>query len=238
MIDAMMLAEAAMLNDTERLRLVAHNLANSATIGFKREIAVLRPLFDEALSAQLGTAAARPVASTAIDLSSGALKHTGEALDVAAEGDGLLVLKSALGEVYTRQGTFRLDDTGRLVSIDGLPVQGESGDILLSTPQPRIDGEGGIWEGDQLVARLRVVRFEDPQVLEPLGGGVFSAGDAQPQPVDVPSVRQGFLEAANVLAMHEMVRLIETVRHFETSQRLVRAQDTMMGTALDALGQL
>lgn len=238
MIDPLTMTEAAMLGDVERLRIASHNLANSGTIGFKREIALMRPGFEAALQESSGLIQSAPVTTTAIDQKGGALRLSGNPLDVALEGDGFFVLAGPAGPVYTRQGNFQLDQKGRLVSATGLAVMGEGGEIVLPTAEPRIDQQGNVWDGQNAVARLRLVQFAKPGELEALGGGVFSAGSAAPAPIETVNVRQGFLEASNVTAMHEMVKLIEIMRHFETSQRVLKGYDAMNGIALTTLGSL
>jgi flagellar basal-body rod protein FlgG len=232
------MTEAAMLNDVERLRVTSQNIANSSTLGFKREIALLRPGFEASLRSSAAAAVPAPLTATAIDARAGALRLSGNPLDVALEGDGFFVLAGASGEVYTRQGNFQLDAKGRLVSSSGLAVMGEAGELVLPTSEPRIDQQGALWDGQNQIGRLRVVRFDDPASLVALGGGIFSAGTASARNVDAVTVRQGFIEAANVTAMQEMVRLIETVRHFEASQRMLRGYDTMLGTALSTIGSV
>ena len=238
MIDPLTLSEAGMLNDVERLRVLSQNIANSATLGFKREIPLLRPAFETALQANWPNAVPAPVTATAMDATGGPLRMSGGPLDVAVDGDGFFVLKSPAGEVYTRQGTFRLDPNGRLVSSSGLPVLGDAGELVLPSPEPRIDRQGAIWDGTNLVGQLRVVRFDDPTQLISIGNGMFTTRATPSVLGESARVRQGFVETANVIAMHEMVRLIETVRHFEAGQRVVRGYDTMLGTALSTLGSL
>jgi flagellar basal-body rod protein FlgG len=235
MIDALTMTEAAMLNDVERLRATSHNIANSSTLAFKREIALLRPNFEDTMS---GLVPAAPLAASATDHRGGALRLSGNPLDVALEGDGYFALAGSSGEVYSRHGAFHLDAGGRLVGTSGLPVLGESGEIVLSSAEPRIDKDGGIWEGQNLVARLRVVQFQERERMESMGDGMYAAGSAITVRSPEINVRQGYVEAANVTAMEEMVRLIETMRHFEASQHLLRGYDAMTGTALSTLGTL
>jgi len=154
------------------------------------------------------------------------------------EGDGYFVLAGPAGEVYTRQGNFQLDARGKLVSASGFAVLGESGELVLSMGEPRIDQQGDVWEGQNLLDRLRVVQLQNPEFLESLGAGMFSVGTAAAMQARAVNVRQGFVEAPNVSPMQEMVRLIETMRHFEASQRLLRGYDAMTGTALSTLGTL
>lgn len=242
-MDALSLTGAAMLNDVERMRVVSNNLANLTSVGFKREFAVSRP-FTDLMQGMAGDAvnmasASAPSTVTYTDHNSGALKYTAGPLDIALEGTGFLVVATPWGEGLTRQGSLRLDDQGRLVTQSGHVVQGESGEIRLGTPEPRIDSEGNVWDGANLVARLRLVEVTEPRTLERLGDGLFAATESTQyrEPVST-RVRQGYLEAANVTSMSEMVRMIETMRHFEGSQRLLRGYDDMMDRAINLLGEL
>jgi flagellar basal body rod protein FlgG len=236
-MDALMMTEAGLLNDVERLRVLSHNLANATTSGFRRDVAVLRPFqvhLDEA-GARLGVST-RTLA-TDVDRTQGAMRYSGNPLDVALEGDGYFVLESPAGAVFLRQGSFQLDSRGRLVGPNGRAVLGASGEIMLSNPEPRIDQSGGVWERDKLVGTLRVVRLPQDAQLESLGGGLYTSDAGNFEEVELPRVRQGYVEASNVVPMREMVRLIETIRHFEASQRLVRSYDDMMDRALGLLGE-
>jgi flagellar basal-body rod protein FlgG len=165
------------------------------------------------------------------------MRYSGNPLDVALEGDGYFVLESPAGAVFLRQGSFQLDSRGRLVGPNGRAVLGASGEIMLSNPEPRIDQSGGVWERDKLVGTLRVVRLPQDAQLESLGGGLYTSDAGNFEEVELPRVRQGYVEASNVVPMREMVRLIETIRHFEASQRLVRSYDDMMDRALGLLGE-
>jgi len=236
-MDALTMTAAGLLNDVERLRVLSHNLANATTSGFRRDIAVLRPFqvqLDEA-GARLGVST-RMIA-TDVDRTQGAMRYSGNPLDVAIEGDGFFVLESPTGAVFLRQGSFQLDSRGRLMGPNGRAVLGASGEIMLSNPEPRIDQAGNIWERDRLVDSLRVVRFPPDAQPVSLGSGLYASEGGSLEDVELPRVRQGYVEASNVVPMREMVRLIETIRHFEASQRLVRGYDEMMDRALSLLGE-
>jgi len=222
-MDALSITEASLLHDVDRLRMQSHNLANATTPGFRRDIGVAHA-FESRLTAE-------------IDRSQGAMRYSANSLDLALEGDGFFVLQSSSGPVLTRQGGFHLDANGRLVGANGGAVLGAGGEIALSQPEPRIDHTGNVWEGDKLAGTLRVVRLPADAPLVSLGAGLYSADAARLEEVEQPRVRQGYVEASNVVPMREMVRLIETMRHFEASQRLLRSQDDMMDRALSLLGE-
>jgi flagellar basal-body rod protein FlgG len=233
-------AEAGMLNDVERLRIISQNLANVSTVGFKRELAVTRP-FAQLLSASSSASAsggpANPIITTQTDLSAGALIHTGNPLDLAIEGDAYFVVDTGEREAYSRQGTFHLNADGELVTVAGQPVLTNAGEVRLTGPAPVIDAQGNIRDGDTLVGQIKLVTVTNPQSLREIGGGLLMPPDATAgTPSDSARVRQGYSEAANVASMNEMVKMIETVRHFEASQRLILGYDAMLGRAITDLG--
>jgi len=222
-VDTLSITETSMLNDVERLRMLSHNLANATTPGYRRDVAVASA-FDTRLSAEL-------------DRSQGAMRYSANPLDVALEGEGFLVLQSPSGPVLTRQGALRLDPAGRLVGPNGGAVQGTAGEIVLSQPEPRIDQAGNVWEGDKLAGTLRIVRAPADAAMTSLGNGLYACDTARLQELEAPRLRQGYVEASNVVPMREMVRLIETLRHFEAGQRLLRSHDDMLDRALGLLGE-
>lgn len=243
-MDTVAMIEAGMQNDVQRMQVISHNLANLSTAGFKKEVAVTRVFHDHLTgsvtdSALNAAAAARPVVTTATDYSAGALKFGGNPLDLAIEGDSYFAVEAPWGEAYTRQGSFRIDEQGRLVTAGGLPVLGTAGEIRLSGPAPRIDAQGNVYEGTALVDRLRVVQAPDTGTLSRVGGGLFASDGSGPlQEGGTYRVRQGYTEAANVVSMHEMIKMIETLRHFEASQKLARGYDDMLDRAINVLGEL
>lgn len=239
MSNVLAVTEVGMQNDVQRMHAISHNLANASTVGFKKEIVVARPfidhLSDTVASSMRGEM--RPVVTTLVDHSEGTLKFTGNPLDVGVEGNGFFVVMTPAGEAYTRQGNFHVDVNGRLVTASGHAVQGTAGDIQLTTTQPRIDGQGAVWEDKTQVGQLKLVSVKDPKSLTMMGQGLYTPSDATESGGDV-RVRQGFTEAANVVAMKEMINMIETVRHFEASQRLIRGYDAMLDRAINVIGEV
>ncbi len=244
MIDALAMTQAGMVNDVQRLQVISHNLANVGTLGFKKEVGVIRPfqayLAEGMLpSVREGAPISGPELTRVTDFSGGALKHTGNPLDIAIEGGGFLSVSTPMGEAYTRQGSLQLDETGRLVTGSGHPVLGTRGEIRLTTSTPRIDQTGTVWEGNTSVAQLKLVNIVRPETLMKTGEGLYQAGEATDMlSGDGLRVRQGYAETANVVTMHEMIKLIETVRHFEASQKLVQGYDNMLDKAINEAGAL
>lgn len=224
--------------DMARLERVAMNLANVQTPAYKREL-VLAPPF----AARVDAASA--VVSVHTDQRAGTLKPTGRSLDVALTGPGWLEVTTPQGTAYTRQGNFRLDAQGRLVTQQGHAVMGLAGDIVLQQGAPVIDAEGRIFESVAAgakrdaapIAQLKIVEFDAPAQVERIGDGLVLAR-AQARPAASGArVQQGFLENSNVSHMQEMVRLLETMRHMETLQKVALGYDEMLGTSIRKLGE-
>jgi flagellar basal-body rod protein FlgF len=243
-MDTIGMIEAGMLNDVQRLQMIGHNLANITTVGFKKQVAVTHAFNDFLQAAVVGQGenarvAPRPVVSTFTDQSSGALKHSGNPMDVAIEGEGYFAVALSSGEALTRQGNLQLDSDGRLVTTSGNPVLGMSGEIRVSGSAPTIDQEGNVYDGIRLVDRIRVVQVSDAATLVRAGDGMFLA-DSNSGAMEATSyrVRQGYTEAANVTSMYEMISMIETMRHFEAGQKLAHGLDDMLDRSINQLGQL
>lgn len=239
MSDALTIAAGSMSHDMQRLATISHNLTNATTTGYKRAVLLGTP-FEALLHARdSGNAGAPlPLAAPVLDFRPGSLRATGHALDLALEGAGFFELAAPDGPVYTRQGEFRRDASGRLVNAAGWPVMGSGGEIVLDGMQPRIERDGRVFEGDKLVGQLKIVDFADPQGLRAVGGAAFVATADNPALTREGRVRQGQLENANVFTAHEMVRLIETLRHFESNQRLIQGYDEQQERVIRSLGNM
>jgi flagellar basal-body rod protein FlgG len=238
MSDAIAALSEAMRNDSETLRVIGQNVSNVDTVAYRREIAVTRPSFEQATEEALTDIASPTSFETVIDQRPGILKSTSEALHLALEGPGFFVVQmpSGAGEALTRRGDFRLDSEGRLVTQQGQPVLGGNGAVRISGA-PQIAADGTVRVAGEVVAQLRIAQVAPDAALTPLGGDLYVA-EQLAQGDSSARVRQGFLEASNVESVQEMVRLIETMRHFEGVQRFVRGYDDMMGKAISELGKV
>lgn len=211
-------ATAALRAGEKRLESIAHNIANVSTRGYKRETT-----FTHALRATRG-AMPRAVTESSPDLSQGQLETTGNALDLALEGNGWFAIESPGGRSYARDGSFRVDDRGTLVTQDGLPVawKGSRGTLRAVGETVVVESDGRVKQGETQVGQLDVVDLEDPTQLRPVGEGRWVA---PPGAREIPSkalVRQGAVEGSNVEAMDELVALITIQRSFESAATAVR----------------
>jgi flagellar basal-body rod protein FlgG len=230
----------SMQHDMSRLDRVAMNLANAQTVGYQREVASVP------FATRAGQAAV--AMGVATDPRPGTLRNTGQKLDLALAGPGWFEVQTEHGLAYTRQGSFQLDAQGRLVTSQGHPVMGVAGEIQLPHGMPVIDLQGRVFEGalpgaapgrtdGASLAQLKVVAGSPKAAVQKLGGAlVLLEGEPLPLAAGQVQVRQGFLENANVNSMQEMVQLIQTMRHFESMQKVALGYDDMVGAAIRRLG--
>jgi flagellar basal-body rod protein FlgF len=223
----------AMSADLARMAAISRNLVNAATPGYRREMA-----FTAVLAAQAGEAG-DPVPVTVADQRHGALQATGRMLDLAIDGEGFFEVHTPDGAAYTRRGDFRLDERGGLATVQGHALQGLGGPLQVSGDGSiEIDTAGNVLQAGQRLGQVKVVLFEPGTPLSRGPGGLFVAA-AQPQAAAAGSyrMRQGTLESSNVETGAEMVRLLETLRHFEAAQKVVQGVDEMTERALRKLGE-
>lgn len=223
--------------------IVANNIANMSTSGFKGE----RMMFVEHLVKSPGgerilgdkISYVRDIA-TMRDLSAGPLEHTGNPLDVALEGEGYFVIQTDTGNNYTRNGRFQLDEGGQLVTASGNPVLSDGGAPFFFAPgDTKIsiarDGTVSTENGD--LGRIGVVNFENEHQLRPGAGGLYNT-DAQPTPVERPAMAQGMLEGSNIQPILEMSRMIEVHRAYEAVKGFVEKEDDRMRKMIRDLSEV
>ncbi|WP_137939827.1 flagellar hook basal-body protein [Chitinivorax sp. B] len=236
MNDALTLTVQAMHTDLQRVEALSHNMSNATTPGYRRQVNVTRP-FLEHMNPPEGTTRIQGSGPT-VDLSIGAIKQTHRALDLAIQGSAFFVVQGPTDPAYTRQGDFQIDSQGRLATTSGYPVLGQQGEITVGSGAIEIDQHGLIKVDGRPIDTLRLVKFDSDIQMKSLGNNLLVPIKTA-EPVDDKNVTilSGSLEAANVVPMREMVSLMETMRHFEASQRLVQAYDEAVGKSIQKLGE-
>jgi flagellar basal-body rod protein FlgF len=235
-------AASGMLADQIRQDVIANNLANATTAGFKGDVAV-GEAFPDLLVSQLQTGAqvgtlglGSHISQISTNDKQGALRQTGNTYDLAVAGSGWFSVQGANGPAYTRNGTFTIDAKGQLVTSDALPVLDDGGrPITIGDGKASIAPDGRVSVDGRQIARLALTSL-DPARLHKLGDNLYT-GTAQ-KGVDPGRVEQGFLEGSNVNSVKEMVDLISTMRSFEASQKAVQAQDDTIGKAVNDVGRI
>lgn len=231
------------LAQEKRLEIITNNLANLNTTGFKRDRAVfgVAPLSGAAASgSEASITEVPPVFSTldmvTTDFTPGAVRSTGDPLDLAVDGEGFFVVETPNGPRYTRDGHFTLDTEGRLVSMSGYPVLGSGGAITLPVGTVAVDSDGRISVDRAEVDTVRVVQLSDPTRLRKVGDNVFEGG-GQTETVVTGRVRPGALESSNVNPVVEMTAMIEVMRLYEAAQRAIQTTDAVVGKAVNEVGR-
>lgn len=252
-------AASGMIAQQTHIDTIAHNMANVGTTGFRRSRAEFQDLIYQQVRTPGGRTADGGTLPTGIQIgqgtrtvstelvhTQGTLQQTGNPLDLAIEGEGFLQVLRPGGEIaYTRAGNLKLDAEGRLVTVDGLPVEpaitvprdatsvtvGPDGTISVTQP-----GDGRSME----LGQLQIARFSNPGGLEALGRSMFRPTTASGQPLVVQpgqegagTIAQGFLEGSNVEVVNEMIDLISSQRAYEINQRVIQASDEMLRKATD-----
>ncbi|MCS7048931.1 MAG: flagellar hook-basal body protein [Verrucomicrobiae bacterium] len=215
---------------------IAQNLAGAVVPGFKRVetafSAATHPYFPNAIL---------PVSHVVRNFSQGHLRPTGAPTDVALDGPGFFEVQLPDGQTaFTRDGEFRVDPQGQLVTKEGHIVLGDGGPIQLDPNNGAplsISADGTVAQGGEVRGKLRVVAFAEPHRLEWIGAGLFVARDPALVPTTAATpVRQGFLESGNTSPVTEMAHLIAALRQFEAMQRVLQSQDERLGRAIQELG--
>ena len=241
----------------KRLQIISNNLANSNTVGFKQDQGQFKFLEGSPLpqaSTQDGDLLNVTQADqfwnqfkVYTDHSSGSLKNTGNEFDLALVGNGFFCVQTPDGIHYTRKGDFTLNADGVLVTRNGWPVLGESGEITVdSSENPdlhkkfSVDEEGNLSVGGNLVDSLRLVDFPQPYNLTKVGEALFKAKESGPGEVQAEDVRvsQGFIELSNVDAVNMMTKMIEVLRGYESYQKIIRSVDEVNSKAINEIGKM
>lgn len=223
------------------LDIVANNIANADTAGFKLEDMMTRA--DQAAPAKTAGITA-PVTfvmddGVARDFKQGALNATGSPLDLAIDGKGFFTVNTAGGPRYTRDGRFKLDETGKVVTQDGNAVQGGGGDIVLDPAKGPISiaENGVISQAGQKVGQVDVVNFDDLSALSKDGNNLFrNTTNLQPQPSTSAKIRQGSLEGSNVQTLTQITRLIEINRAYESMTNIMTQTSDLSRRSIQRLG--
>jgi flagellar basal-body rod protein FlgF len=234
MQDAISIVTSAMQGDIADANRISTNVANLGTVGYRRTVAGtgvaashasgVERSFERSLNAAANIAPAGD--SGVIDQRTGAMISTNHALDLAVGGAGYFEVVTSHGPAYTRAGDFHVDAQGRLADSAGDPVQGVDGDITLSSNAVKIDLAGHVTDNGRAAGQVKLVSASGSAAVDSIGGGLYS------------HVLQGYLENSNVDPMNEMTSLMVTMRHFESMQKAALADDEMMQSAIQKIGDV
>ena len=240
-----------------RLEILSNNLANTNTVGFKQDQTHFQNYYLSNLERTNTPLADRGVTqapafwsrlTTYTDQTSGPLKVTGNRLDLAINGRGFFCVQAPQGVQYTRRGDFSISADGLLVTHQGWPVLGESGEITIDSQAAMsdpaghellVDDSGNVSVDGSVIGKLRIVDFENTDGLEKIGHTSFkrrSEHVVESTAKDF-ALSQGVVELSNVNALQMMTELIEVHRGYESYQKVIRSVDEVNSKVINEVGR-
>jgi flagellar basal-body rod protein FlgF len=236
------IAASGMRARMQELDILANNLANSSSSGYKadREMYTLYAAKDA--SGGENAAMQTPwIKSTWIDLAQGTLAPTGNPLDVALTGNGFLAVRGASGTLYTRNGNLKMTSKGELVGAEDRAVLDTGGKPVKIDPSKsyEIDKTGAVTQDGKTVARLSLVEFSNPAALVKSGQSYFQADSGNiAKPAVATEIHQGQLEESNAGPAEAAVRLVSVMRQFEMLQKAVTLSQDMDKQAISEIAKV
>ncbi len=249
---------SGMIAQERVLDIIANNLANSSTAGFKGEAVsfkVLEPEPEKNYREPLPPANYQfdtldimklkgndmsyvGVSGVSHDFTQGSAIQTKNPFDLMIEGEGFLTAQTKEGFRYTRNGSLTLSPEGSLVDKEGNSILGEKGTIFLGAGKVTINHLGEVYQNDEFVDRLVVKNFNEKNLLEKIGSNyfVYKGDEKDVSDVEFPAMQQGFLEGSNVNIIKNLTHMILAQRSFEAYQKAVQNYDSMMEKSSNSIG--
>lgn len=257
MVRGLYTAYTGMANEQKRLDIIANNLANAATVGYKEEN-VTNQAFDDLLTIKIRDNSEsfvdRPIGQMSLGVklgeaytnhTQGSLRQTGNIYNLALEGKGFFTMSvtDRVGNVdikYTRNGTFTMTRDGHIVDTDGNHLMGESGEVIIPTDAVDVvvDATGGIYADGNYVDTLLIADFEDYNYLLKSGDTMFETVEGALIIPATASVNQGYTEQSNVNVVSEMVEMIAVTRAYEANQKVIQSIDQTLDLAVNSVGKV
>lgn len=257
MVRALYTAYTGMINEQYRMDIITNNMANADTCGYKQE-GVTNQSFDSMLAVKIHDESEyyydRVIGDVSLgvkmgevytDFSQGSIRETGNPYDLAISGDGFFSLRVTDRNgndsiKYTRAGEFQITSDGYIVDADGNHLQGDNGDIQISTDSVDvvINGAGEIYEDGALTGQVSLTDFEDYNYLSKFGNTMYTAVDGAVEKEAAGGIEQGWTEQSTVNIVSEMVNLITITRAYETNQKMISNADRMLDQAVNSVGKV
>ena len=249
MISGLYAAATGMIAVEHRQAVIANNISNAATPGFKRQLPVDKGFYQLLFQRMrhpfwanrvTGPGGGLQINETFTDHAMGPLMQTGNPLDIALQGPGFIVVNTPAGERLTRNGHLAVDADGRLMTVDGHQVQDINGGGIDAVGGPiMINRDGTVLVDGAPVGRIRIVEFDNPHMLNREGHDMYrptAAAMEQSIPAADTDVISESLESANVQLPTEMINMILGVRSYEANQRVINSVDETIGRLIDQVG--
>ncbi|MEI7474569.1 MAG: flagellar basal-body rod protein FlgG [bacterium] len=256
MLRALTTAATGMIAQQLNIDVIANNLANVNTTGYKKSRVEFQDLLSQTIKspgALVSQGTTQPVgiqvglgtrtSATQKDFTEGVMKSTGGKLDIAIEGDGFIQVQMDDGTTaYTRDGSLKMDSSGQLVTSDGYLVQPQitipqNASEVTFTPDGKVAVTVSGQTAQQEIGQLQLAKFANPSGLLSIGKNLFTETAASGSAVQgtanqegFGSVQQGFVEGSNVQVVEELINLIQAERAFESNSKIIKSADNLLQT--------
>lgn len=224
----------------QSLDLLANNMANASTSGYKGDGEFYTVYTSEQADADTPTTLPM-IERQWTDFAQGLLEPTNNPLDMGISGKGLFTVQGPSGPLYTRNGSFHVSATGTLTTTDGYPVLLKDGKPVKPDPTQKIEvtKDGEVRQAGQTLGQLKLVQFKDTSPLLKQGSNYFrNTSDQEPGEATNTQVHQGQIEASNVSAAHGAVRLVGVMRQFEMMQKAISISNDMGRKAIEEVAKV
>ena len=248
MIEGLYSAATGMLAIEGRQAIIANNIANASTPGFRAQNAIQKGfylmLLDQMASPAIGNRQPGPggglkIVESYTDTRGGPIITTGNTLDVAIAGPGFIGVTTPAGDRFTRNGHFVLDAEGELSTADGYKIQSEGGGPIAVSGLVEILRDGTVTDDGLPVGRIRLTEFEDPHMLTREGDTLYVASDeavARSAAAGETTVEPGALEMSNVQLPYEMTQMMLALRMYTANQKVINSVDESVGRLINEVG--
>ena len=255
MVRGLYTAWTGMYTEQKRLDVIANNIANSATTGYKQE-GVTSQSFDNMLAIKVRDYSVNKdevigsmtlgvkVGEVYTNHTQGSVRSTGNTYDLALDGSGFFKMRvtDMAGNDhirYTRAGNFTVTQEGYVTDADGNRLQSMAGDLLVPTDAEILfDQQGFVYANGELVDQLALVDFEDYNYLKKYADTMYEPVEGATEIEATGQVLQGFLEQSNVNVVREMTQMIAITRAYEANQKVLKAMDTTLDQAVNSVGRV
>ncbi len=257
MVRGLYTAYTGMANEQKRLDIISNNIANSATVGYKKEN-VTNQSFDDVLTIKIRDASAayqdRAIGDMSLgvkigevytDYGQGSLRETSNTYDLAIEGKGFFginVIDNNGVETtkYTRDGSFKRTSDGYVVDVDGNYLKSENGNLQIpgNTADIVIGSDGSVFADGQFIDKVVLTDFENYDYLKKFGKNMYEAVDGAVTLDSTGLIHQGFTEQSNINVVSEMVQMITITRAYEANQKVIQTVDGMLDNAVNSVGRV
>lgn len=257
MLRSLYTAYTGMLNEQRRMDIMANNLANSTTAGFKMESSTSQS-FDKVLGIKIRDVSEayndHPIGKMSLgvkigevftDFTQGALRETAGKYDLALSGEGFFAVRfvdenGKESEKYTRDGNFRLTKDGYVTDIYGNRLKTESGVLQVPTDVAdiAISTDGKVFANNKIIDQIKIVDFENYDYIEKFGNSLYKTVEGAVEKEPSAEVLQGYIEQSNVNPVREMVNLITITRAYEANQKMIQSSDSILEKAVNSIGKV